>query len=260
MIEGFLAGLTYPFRAFAVLASAPRLWRYVAIPVVVNLVVGATLYAGLLFGGFRLVDATVASLPEWAAFVSVLLRALLVLGLLIGTGFVLVRFGVVLGAPWYSQLSAQLETLRLGGLPEYGGGTGAALRDLGRAVAFELKKLLLVLVVGLVLLLLNVIPGAGTVLATAGGIVLGAVIACLDFFDYPLERRLLSFRQKLGIIRRTLPASAGFGLVCLGLVSIPFVNLLAIPLCVVAGTLFFCDRIASRMPATPARPIPAQRG
>ena len=45
------------------------------------------------------------------------------------------------------------------------------------------------------------------------------------------------------MIRRSLPASAGFGLACLGLVSIPFVNLLSIPLCVAAGTLFFCDRI-----------------
>jgi len=29
----------------------------------------------------------------------------------------------------------------------------------------------------------------------------------------------------------------------LGLVSIPLLNLLAIPLCMTAGTLFFCDRI-----------------
>jgi CysZ protein len=259
MIEGFVAGLTYPFRAFAVLASAPRLWRYVVIPILVNVVVAATLYAGLLFGGFRAVDAIVAGLPEWAAFVSVLLRVLLIVGLLIGAGFVLVRFGVVLGAPWYSQLSAQLETLRFGGLPEAGGGAGAALRDLGRAVAFELKKLLLVLVIGVLLLLLNLIPGAGTILATAGGIALGATIACLDFFDYPLERRLLSFRQKLGMVRRALPASAGFGLVCLALVSIPFVNLLAIPLCVVAGTLFFCDRLAGSVPGAPVRPAPARR-
>ena len=50
-------------------------------------------------------------------------------------------------------------------------------------------------------------------------------------------------RARLGLIRRSLPASAGFGLVCLGLISIPLVNLLAIPLCVTAGTLFFCDQI-----------------
>jgi CysZ protein len=164
--------------------------------------------------------------------------------MLIATGFVLVRFGVVLGAPWYARLSAQLELLRLGQLPpEAGTGTAAALRDLGRAVSFELKKLLLVAVVALLLVLVNLLPVAGTIISTAGWIALGVVIACLDFFDYPLERRLLSFRGKLGVIRQAMPASAGFGLVCLGLVSIPLVNLLSIPVCVVAGTLFFCDQI-----------------
>src|SRR5262249_28229272 len=125
----------------------------------------------------------------------------------------------------------------------YETGAQVFLRDLLRAVGFEAQKLLLVVLVGIGLLLVNLIPVAGQILATAGGIMLGATIACLDFLDYPLERRLLSFRQKLGLIRRYLPATAGFGLICLGLVSIPFLNLLAIPLCVAAGTLFFCERM-----------------
>jgi CysZ protein len=244
MIEPFVAGLTYPARALGVLLRTPRLWRYVLIPILVNIVVGATLYAGLLFAGLRAIDSFVTGLPEWAALLSLLLRVLLIVGLLITTGFVLVRFGVVFGSPWYTQLSGQLELLRTGQpAPEVSSGLAMALRDIGRALKFELKKLLLVVTIGLLLLLLNLIPVAGQVLATAGGVVLGATIVCLDFFDYPLERRQLGFRAKLGMIRRSLPASAGFGLVCLALVSVPFVNLLSIPLCVAAGTLFFCDRM-----------------
>src|SRR5215218_62854 len=213
----FVSGALYPIYAAGVLAKAPRLWRYVLIPILVNLLVGATLYAGLLFAGLTAIDGLVASLPAWAA---------------------------VLGSPWYTQLSAELELLRGGQpLPQQAAGLPAALRDLGRALAFELRKLLLVLAIGALLLLLNLIPVAGQLLSTVGWIALGATITCLDFFDYPLERRLLSFRSKLAVIRRSLPASAGFGLVCLALVSIPFVNLLSIPLCVAAGTLFFCDRI-----------------
>jgi CysZ protein len=171
---------------------------------------------------------------------------LLIVGLLIGTGFVLVRLGVVLGAPWYSKLSNQLELLQNGQpLPEDSAGLRAALRDLGRALAFELKKLLLVVSIGLALLLFNLIPVAGQTLAVVGGVALGATITCLDFFDYPLERRRLGFRQKLRLIRRSMPASAGFGLACFWLVSIPFVNLLSIPLCAAAGTLFFCDRLVA---------------
>jgi CysZ protein len=242
----FISGALYPIYATTVLARAPRLWRYVLIPILVNLLVGATVYAALLYAGLSAIDSLVAGLPAWAAALGALLRLLLIVVLLIATGFVLVRFGVVLGAPWYTQLSAQLELLR-GGQPltTHGSRLSAALRDLSRALAFELRKLLLVLAIGALLLLLNLLPVAGPLLTTAGWIALGATITCLDFFDYPLERRLLSFRAKLGVIQRSLPASAGFGLVCLGLVSIPFVNLLSIPLCVAAGTLFFCDRIDS---------------
>jgi CysZ protein len=241
----FISGALYPLYAAAVLARAPRLWRYVAIPMLVNLLVGATLYAGLLYAGLSAIDGLVAGLPAWAAALGALLRALLIIGLLIATGFVLVRFGVVLGSPWYTQLSAELELLRgAQPLPEQGSGLATAVRDLSRALAFELRKLLLVVAIGALLLLLNLIPVAGQLLATAGWIALGATITCLDFLDYPLERRMFSFRAKLRVIRRSLPASAGFGLVCLGLVSIPFVNLLSIPLCVAAGTLFFSDRVA----------------
>jgi len=244
MLYAFIAGLIYPFRALGMLTRAPRLWKYVLIPIALNLLVGATLYAGLLFAGLRAIDAAVAGMPAWAVVFGALLRVLLIVGLLIGTGFVLVRFGVVLGAPWYAQLSNQIELVRSGRqvLPDEAGAQ-VFVRDLLRALGFEVQKLVLVVLVGIGLLLLNLIPVAGQILATAGGIMLGATIACLDFLDYPLERRLLSFRQKLGLIRSHLPATAGFGLICLGLVSIPFLNLLAIPLCVAAGTLFFCERM-----------------
>src|SRR5262245_3154553 len=162
MIEPFVSGLTYPVRAFGVLLGTPRLWRYVLIPILVNIVVGVTVYAGLLFAGLRAIDSFVAGLPEWAALLGVLLRVLLIVILLIATGFVLVRFGVVFGSPWYTQLSAQLELLRTGQpAPEAGSGLRVALRDIGRALAFELQKLLLVVAIGLLLLLLNLLPVAG---------------------------------------------------------------------------------------------------
>src|SRR4051794_23167242 len=97
----FISGALYPFYAAGVLTRAPRLWRYVLIPLLVNLFVGATLYAALLFAGLSAIDGLVAGLPNWAAVLGTLLRLLLIIGLLIATGFVLVRFGVVLGSPWY---------------------------------------------------------------------------------------------------------------------------------------------------------------
>ena len=255
---GLLTGATYPFRVLAVFKRTPGLWGYVAIPILVNFLVGVVLYTGLLFFGWdsvaylmgsltHWVDSLITNLPRWLGIldyliigVGWLLRLLLVVGLLLLTGFVLVQFGVLLGAPWYGQLSEQLEELRTGQLHIVEVGI---VRDIGRAILFELKKLVLAVGVGSILLLLNLVPGIGTLAATLGGFALATTLVCLDFMDAPLERRRLRFREKLRVVFRSLPASASFSWVCLALVSVPLLNLLTIPLCVASGTLFFCDRV-----------------
>jgi CysZ protein len=329
----FLIGASYPLRALKLLIEMPRLRRYVLLPILLNLVIGLTLYAGLLTTGLQAIDAFLAAVPVWLAqtphleidwsswwstmwstvwstaiaalphwslpslppialpnwwpslpalhwptislpnivpewlpplpdlpplpkfvlpswFVNLssvglgiliwFLRLLLVLTLLLVTGFILLQFGVLLGAPWYGQLSEELEKLKTGQLQTV---HISPVREIWRAVLYELKKLVLTVGVGIPLLICHFFPGAGTLVATTGGITLAATIVCLDFLDAVLERRRLSFRQKLGAVQQALPASAGFGLVCLALVSIPFFNLLAIPVCVAAGTLFACDRV-----------------
>lgn len=242
-----LSGVLYPFRALGVIGRTPRLWKFIVIPILLNIMVGITLYVGLLVAGLRWIDSVVAGLPEMATFLAVVLQVLLIVVLFIGLGYVLVRFGVVLGSPWYGQLAEKLERERLADVPPAPAlSLGTVAFDIWRALLFEGKKLAFVLPITLALLALNLIPVAGTILFAAGSIVLGATVTCLDFFDAPLERRRLRFRAKLGVVRRSLPASAGFGLACLGLVSIPFISLLAIPVCVTAGALFFCERIAEQ--------------
>ena len=234
-------GAFYPFRAITYLVQRPQFWRYVAIPIVLNVLLAALFYAGVLAAGFAAIDTLIVGFSQ-IQWVENLLRIVLGIVLFALTGFLFVRFGVILGSPWYARLSEQIEREQLGVAPPAESLTLAGIaRDLWRALIFELKKLVLFLVLGGLLLLCNLIPVAGQVIATIGGVLLGALIACLDFFDGPLERRRRSFRAKLHFARVSLPGSLTFGLVCFGLVSIPLINLLAIPLCVIGGTLFFCE-------------------
>jgi CysZ protein len=255
---GFFSGATYPCRTLSLLRRNPRLWGYLLVPLLLNLILGTVLYAGCLYFGWQVVqdlianlsnwiDSQIANLPAWLGVLEYLivglgflLHALLIIVLLIVTGLILSQIGGIVGAPWYGQLSEQLEKLRTGKLQIVEVG---AIADIWRAIQFELKKLVLSLGIGIPLFLLNFFPGVGTTISTIGGIVLATTIVCLDFLDGPLERRRLSFREKLGIVAGNLPGTAGFGLVCLGLISIPLVNLATIPLCVASGTLFCCDRI-----------------
>ena len=235
---GFLVGAAYPLRALRLLAATRALWPYVVVPIALNVAVGATVYAGLLLAGLRAVDALMAALPPWAGLLALVMRVVLVVGLLVATGFVLVRFGVVLGAPWYGRLSERVELLATGRIV---GTRQGAQADLARALGHEVKKLFLVVACWVLLLLLNVVPAFGTAAAAAGGLALAATVACLDFLDPALDRRGLGFRGELAYVRRELPRSAGFGLVCVALTSLPVLNLLLVPLCAAAGTLLVCD-------------------
>ncbi|NJO41171.1 MAG: hypothetical protein HC769_23765 [Cyanobacteria bacterium CRU_2_1] len=314
-----IAGATYPLRALWLFLKMPQLRQFILVPILLNLVLGMTIYAGSLFLGLRALDSLFADLPQWIAnapdlttnfpavhfpaihfpavhlpdwhlnlpnwtfpsfnwnlylpnwhinlpdwhlnlpnvqitlpdwvnhlpnwglaIVIWLVRVLLTIALFIVTGFVFLQFGVLLGAPWYGKLSEEIEKAKTGQLFRI---EVHPVVDIWRAIQYELKKLVLTIPLGILLLLLNFFPGIGTAIATIAGIALGSTIVCMDFFDAAVERRRPRFRQKLGIVFRSLPASAAFGFVCLGLVSIPLVNLIAIPVCVAAGTLFFCDRI-----------------
>jgi len=107
----FLCGAGCPWRAIRLLVRQPALWRYVAIPVGLNLLVGVVLYTTLLLAGFHLIGVLVEGWPAWIAW---LLRGLLVITLFVTLGYVLVRFGVVLGAPFYRKNAVKPCTLGQG--------------------------------------------------------------------------------------------------------------------------------------------------
>ncbi|MEM8831424.1 MAG: EI24 domain-containing protein [Cyanobacteria bacterium P01_G01_bin.19] len=263
---GTLDGATYPIKAAIAFIQNPRLLKYIAIPILVNIVVAIALYSGLFYFGWQIIDGVqgdltiwteqlIANLPQWLSFLSygvfglaAIIRFLLGVVLLIATGFVLTQFGVLLGAPWYGQLSEQLEKLRTGKVELIELNIAS---DLGRALLYELKKIVLIIAIGIPLLTINLFPGVGTIISSVASFTLTTMIVCMDFLDSCLERRRLKFREKLTIVWKSLPASGSFGLVCLGLISIPLINLVTIPLCVASGTLFVCDRV--NLPAAPLK-------
>ncbi len=239
-----IAGAGALLAALDLLRRHPGLRRYVVTPILVNLAVAAVLYGTLLAAGFRAADRLVPDDLGGAAALTALLQLALVVALFLAIGFLLVRFGVVLGSPWYGRLSEEVERIRRGSdLPARPAGLRGAGADVARAVGYEVRKLALVAVAGVVLLAVQFLPVLGQIAGAAGGFSIAALVACLDFCDGPLERRGRSFRQKLGFVRRTAPASLAFGAACAALLAVPVLNLLAIPVCVTAGTLFAVDRL-----------------
>ncbi len=253
-----ITGATYPIRALNLFWRNRYLWQYLIRPIAINICVGLVLYFSLLLPGWDLIqdlgrsgelwfEQLIANLPKWLSIleylfvaISWLFQGIFIVILLLIIGFILSQFGTLLGAPWYGKMSEELERIKTGKVEII---EVNILTDIWRAILFELKKIILMLIVGVPLLLLNFIPTFGSLISSIGGLVLSGIIVCLDFLDSPLERRRLRFREKLRMVWGGFPATVGFSIVCLGLISIPLFNLISIPICVASGTLFFCDRL-----------------
>jgi CysZ protein len=263
---GGVTGFGYPFFAFRYFCQYPQLWAYMIIPLGINISLGLALY----WQGFQVVKPWLTSwlmtvreswhegitlLPSYLQGLELLAQGVLSLFEMviwflaaIVMGFILAQMGVLIGSPWYGRLSEKIEVLQLGKLTIKEVGLAV---EIWRSLLFEVKKLVIFIGIGLPGLALNLWPGVGTLLATMLGLSLTLTLTCLDFLDAPLERRRLTFRSKIAMILKSLPASAGLGFSCLLLVSIPLVNLVTIPFCVTAGTLFFGDRLYPRYFAEP---------
>lgn len=240
--RALLRGLALPFRAARFLLSHRSLWPFAIAPVLIHgaLLVGAAVFV------LAYADAAAAWIwapPSGTTFWSTALLALwyvlyllvLAFGLVTAYATTLLVSGVV-ASPFNDTLSARAEAL----LRDNGPGGPNDGRPLWREALYSLRSTALVLALYLTLmgpvLLLNVVPGLGSMAATGLGTGVSAFFLTLEFADITLARYGYRLRQKLRLLRAHPGLTAGFGLSTSLLLWIPLLNLLCVPIAVVGGT------------------------
>ncbi|MFN7951326.1 MAG: EI24 domain-containing protein [bacterium] len=276
LIADVATGVTAPIRGFRFLMANPSLKRLAVVPLAINAVIftvailvfvqsfGSIL--GLASGilavgtGAGVVHALLVTL-SWIA--TAILAALLVVlfAAAIFFGFTLV--GGFVAAPFNEVLSQRTEALRLAELglaPPPGDaakGIGAIWREASYAFAAELRRTGFYLVVMLALGLLNVLPAVGTLAFSVLGTLASCYFLAWDHTDLPMSRRRLSFADKRRILGEHRFAAMAFGATVLGITAVPFLNLLMLPVQVVAGTLLYLEwSVAPSSAQAAERPAP----
>ena len=239
----FVRAFGAPLRALKLLGAHPRLWPLAAAPLVLNL-----LLFGLAFWlSYTYLGAWVRGLLPggdgwWWAALLYLLLVLVVLALLVVQIYLFAVVGSAVSAPFLELLTRRTEALAQGmppGAPWSGGGL---MRDLLRVLRQSLMRLLIYLAVMLPLLLINFIPGVGGVVYAGLAWLFTAYFLALEFLDYPLDRRGLSFKQKSRYVRGMGLGWLGFGSAVLVLGLVPVVNFALLPLAAMGGTLLYLER------------------
>lgn len=240
-------GFRYPFASFGFLREHPRLIGYILIPVTINLLV----FGGVVYFGLEALDHFVRQwLPQGDAWYWALLNYLLwllvsgIVAVVIFFTFVLV--GSIIAAPFNDLLSEKTEAVVRGRGAEAPFRLGVFLRETLRTMFEEVRRLGAFAVGMIGILLLNVIPGVGQVLAAVLSFLFLLYFLVIDYTGFVLNRWQLNFREQRAYIRSRRPLMFGFGLGVFCLVSIPFLQLMAIPLAVIGATRLCCEHPPAR--------------
>ncbi len=229
-------------RAIALLWSHPKLLVLCIAPITIGIAMYGIVIAIILW----LVNAQTAqwfsfSDGLWAGGLQLLVAVVLVITIgWIALLFIIMLINVVAG-PFHEQLSQRVERIATGASAHEALFSWRVLfRDSWRAIKEELVKLVLFSGLQLLLLLLHFIPVVGSVVYLVLNFLLSGLLLSYEYLDLPLARHEIHFRDKIRYIITQPLRHAIFGWLCMLILVIPIVNIVFIPICVIAGTLVYC--------------------
>ncbi|AOV16883.1 hypothetical protein BJI67_07240 [Acidihalobacter aeolianus] len=250
MIGDFIIGFTYIPRGFAYI-MLPGLRRYVALPILINVVLFLSAFVLLLE---RLGSWLDGLLPHSLSWLSWLILPLLFLALSLGVFYTFGLVANLIASPFNALLAENLE-LQMGGRPpSAGAGFKATLRSALIGIATQLAALAYQLIRLVPLLVLFLVPIVN-IAATSILILFSAWMLAIGYLSTPMGNHDMSFREVRAICaqRKGLVLGLGTGLVLL--TWIPLLNLLVLPAGTAAATALWHEKLAHlRHPSGHSRP------
>lgn len=241
-VINFSRGFFSPFRSLKLLRLHPRLLRYIVIPFLINaLVFSAAVYLGLDFFGSTVVEyiprgeAWYWSVIYWLLWVvAVLLTAVLVF-------FSFTVVGNLLASPFNDLLSERVEEVLSGLVNNDPFNLGRFFREAWQTVLMEAKKMWVFVVIMVMILPLNLLPGIGNALYTLLAIGLTLFFLSFEYLGFVMVRKGRFFREQKTYISARKFLMLGFSCGVMVMLAIPFFQLLCIPLAVIGATRLWCE-------------------
>ena len=216
--------------------------------IVLPLTINSLLFGGAIWWGIhqieRLSQMLQHWLPIWLTWLHWLLWPLFIVVVVIGVFYAFALVANLIAAPFNGLLAEQVEKMLdspAAPVPPPSGSGGwrdlvlSPVAGLGRLVYFLLW--LIPLIILLFVPVVNVVAPFVWLLSTAW-------ILALEYADYPLGKRGMSFENQRQLLRRHWPLTLGFGGMTLLLTLIPILNFLAMPAAVIGATLMWNRELA----------------
>ena len=224
-------GLGLPFRALRLIFSTRRLFL---LSLLCALVTAATLYALVRFVPSDLARGWVGT-GGWRTVAGTALSILLYVGILVIGALTLPNLAL---APLQDPLSEATET-RLGGFTAPPFSMARLIKGTLTSLVHTLSRLALMLLGFAILIPLNWIPVAGSIVYAILSCLWGMWCVTAEYLSGPMARHLLPFGAVLAAMWSRPWLSTGMGAALYVVLWVPVLNCFLVPLAVVAGTLLF---------------------
>lgn len=225
------------------LLTHSRLRLFVIIPLLVNIVIFASLFGVTYAYLDRTIDRWITYIPDWLSFIEWIIWPLLGVVFSLLAGYMFTALALIIASPFNSLLAEKAEELITGRPVDALEGFGAALMDVPRSIVRELLKLMYYVPMAAFVLLVSFIPGLNAA-APVLWFLLGAWMMSIQFVDYPMDNHKLSFADVKEAVRSQRLSSMGFGGVVALCTGVPVLNFFVVPAAVVGATLLWSRELA----------------
>jgi CysZ protein len=239
--SNFSNGFLYPFRAVTFIKDHPVLLKYIIVPFIINAVVlSGAIYWGLSFFNSIAVHYIPQGDAWYWAILSYFLWTVAILITMVLVFFAFTVTGALIAAPFNDILSEKTEEL-LTGVPNNDPFVFRIfLKDGMHTVLDESKKIIVFVVLMVILLPLNLLPG-GSLPYSVLTVLLTVFFLVVEYTGYVFYRKHLTFRDQRRFISSQKFLMLGFGTGVMGVLAVPFLQFFCIPLGVVGATRLWYD-------------------
>lgn len=248
-VSSAVAGIGYFFQGIG-LITKPGVKKHVAVPLIINIILFSIGMYYLVTQYEALVDYLTPDVPDWlpdfiTPLVDWFIGLLWVLFAAVALIIIFFTFTIVaniIGAPFNSYLSAAVERHLTGKNPDEL--ETNIWKQTVASIGGELRKLGYLLMWSIVLLVISFIPVINFVSPFLWA-AFGAWMLAIEYADYPLGNRGLTFPKIKSTLRTHRWLSLGFGGAATIATMIPLFNFLVMPVSVAGATAMSVKRITS---------------
>ena len=212
MISQIFKGISHVRDGFR-LITLRGIKRYVVIPVLINFI----LFSGAIWYGYVQFDTLLEqNLPSWLGWLEFLIWPLFIIACLLVIFFAFTIVANVFGAPFNGVLSEKIEQQIDNKLTSHNNhnnknaGYLNLLRSARIGISNEFRKLFYIVIRAIPLLFIFIIPGIN-IFAPFIWFIFGAWLLAIEYLDYPMGNRDLTFKQQLTLIKQNRFSMFGNG-------------------------------------------------